>query len=143
MTTPKIDWSTFDKNIKSASNTSAITPTNSINNNLESYGAKVQFTVSGSAYALAIVSVGISSASDFENKPLVYLDGSHFNTYEIAAAPGNGSARIFQRINHMNIPLSTGSHTISAGVFISSATSPNIPIGNARITVLVFGNVTA
>lgn len=136
-----IDFTSFSNNAKSATNTSAHTPSNGVTNNLSS--ASISFTLSGSGIALVTVTVGVLSTTDYEMKPGVYKNGSFFAQSDMSAAAGNGSERVNPRTYSVAVPLSNGVNTLSAGVFISSATAPNVPIGNASISAIVLGNVTA
>lgn len=138
-----IDWNMFNNNMKSAVNTSTITPVNGSNIDGAAQGAAVTFTVSGNAMAFVIVRAGVVSTTDFENKPIIYLDGTPVDISGMSAAMGNGSSRVFERSTFTAIPLTNGSHTISGGINVTSATSPSIPAGNMKILAVVFGNVTA
>lgn len=140
----QIDWSSFSLNMKSASNSTANTPTNNADTNLASNGATISFTVETDCYALVIVHVAVNSTTDYELKPQIWRDGV---LYAVAGYPAsiNGSAgnRAVMRSHTVGVPLTAGAHTLSAGVIVSSATSQSVGIGAANITALVLGNVTA
>jgi hypothetical protein len=142
VTRKKIDWSTFANNMKTATSTTAGTPVNGSNVNLAGNGATISFTLGSVGYALVTVSVSTFSTTDFENKPLIMVDGSAVLTLGIAAARGD-AARTWQRSYTAPVTLSPGTHTISAGIYVASATSPNVPAGNAYVSAVVFGDVTA
>lgn len=139
----KIDWGTFNNNIKTATSTTTSVPANSVAQNLGGNGAQVSFTVVGTAYAFVWVRVGTLSTTDYENKPLIYLNGTLIATADISSASGNASARTFERSFARPVTLPAGVNTISAGVLVVSATSQSVPAGNATITAIVLGNVTA
>lgn len=143
VTRPQIDWTTFSNNVKTASNGSAGTPVNGSNVNLSSVGASLSFTLTGAGYALVTVSIATVSSTDFENKPIIYLNGSVYAIAGYNAAAGNASSRTNPRTFTAAVPLPTGSNTISAGINVASATGPSVPVGCAIITAMVFGNVTA
>ena len=132
-------------NAKGATNTTARSLTNGSSIDLSTNGATVGFTLSGVGYALAISCVSFISTSDFEARPLVFVNGSNYttNVTQPPASVGNGSGRAVERVAVAVIPLSNGANTISAGAFVSSATSPLIAVGAASIHVIVMGNVTA
>lgn len=138
-----IDFSTFANNIKTGVNTTAVILTNGVSTDLASFGSKVTFTVASNCVAFVTVSMIANSTTDFEFKPLIYLDGSVAGSINYLAAPGNASGRSQVRTYSKAIPLTTGSHTLSAGVLVSSASTPGVPTDGATITALVLGNVTA
>ena len=141
----KVDWSTFNLNTKGAVTTTSRALTNGSNIDLATNGATVSFTLSGSGYALAVSCVSFISTSDFEARPLIYVNGSYYSTGVVQppASVGNASGRAIERVAVATIPLSNGANTVSAGAFVSSATSPQVTSGGASIHVIVFGNVTA
>lgn len=143
VTRPQIDWTTFSNNIKTAVTTTANTPTNGVNTNLSGNGASLSFTLTGAGYAHVYVSVGCISSSDFECKPLIFLNGALHTTGEYVAAAGNASGRVNPRTVMAAVALPTGSNTISAGILVSSATGQSVPIANGKVSAIVFGNVTA
>lgn len=131
-------------NTKSAKTTSSKSLTNSVDTDLAANGATISFTVSGTAYALVTVDVGVSSTTDFEFQPEIFVDGSLSTKLTYAATLGGGaSGRVVTRSYTAAITLSSGSHTISAGVQVVSATSPLVPSDSANIAAVVLGNVTA
>lgn len=139
-----IDWSTFAANIKSAQSTTSRNPTNGTDTNLATNGAVVSFTVATACVAFVTIHVGVSSTSDYELKPQIYRDDVLFTTSGVAASVnGQAANRTFQRSLSAAVPLSAGTHTLSAGVVVSSATSPGISAGGATISAIVLGNVTA
>lgn len=138
-----INWSQFSNNIKTAVTTTANTPTNGANTNLSSNGASLSFTLNGEGYAHVFVAVGCISSTDFECKPLIFLNGSLHTTGEYVAAAGNASGRVNPRTVMAKVTLPTGSNTISAGILVSSATGQSVPIGNGKVSAIVFGDVTA
>jgi len=138
----KINWSTFSNNIKSTFNTSAPALTNS-DQDLASSGLSLSFTCSGTAYAFVTVALGISSTTDFEFQPEIRLGGVIQAKYTPVAAAANASSRPDVRTFSYGITLVNGVNTLSAGVFLSSATSPSWQIGAGSISAIVFGNVTA
>ena len=139
----QIGWAPFTFNIKMASTNSDAGLSNGANYNLGANGASIQFTVVGTAQALVTVTVATISTSDFENKPLIYVNGSVVSTAGYSAAAGNGSNRVNPRTWQAAVTLSEGVNTISAGVFVTSATSPSVPSGGAQVSAVVLGNVTA
>lgn len=139
----QLDWSSFGLNIKSATNTSQGTPVNLNHVNLSSVGASITFTVESDCDSLVTVNVGVISSSDFEHKPGIYKDGSVFSFSSYSAAPGNASGRSLVRSYTALVPLTAGAHTLSAGIFVASATGPTVPTGNANITAIVLGEVSA
>lgn len=138
-----VDWSTFSNSIKQASNSSSITPTNGVDNDFQSAGAKITFTVSGTAYALVTVTVGCGSTSDFEHRPEIFLDGSLHSGASYAATIANAGGRASVRSYPNLVILAAGTHTISAGMFLSAAVSQIIPANSAIVSAIVLGNVTA
>ena len=137
----QIDWSTFNLNMKTAANGGVITLTNT-DQDLASSGVSISFTVSSACNAFVTVSLGVSSTTDFEFRPEIRLAGSQVSIFSPSAAAtstGRASGRTFSA----HVPLSAGVNVLSAGAFISSATSPSIAIGGAVISALVLGNVTA
>lgn len=138
-----IDWSTFSNNIKVAINTNAAAPVNGTALNLASVGSVVSFTVGEACKALVTSTIGCSSTSDFETKPQIWLDGALSSSATYTAAAANASGRIDTRTWQGVVTLSAGAHTISAGIVVSSATSANVAAGNAQISAIVLGNVTA
>lgn len=140
-----IDHSTWSLNIKGNRNSSAITPVNGSNVNGSGQGLNVTFTVSATCKALVVLNMAAISTSDFEFRPLIYLDGVVQTTgvSEPAASVGNASGRAVQRSNTAVLTLTAGAHTISGGIFVSSATGPTVPINGASISAIVQGYVTA
>ena len=136
-----IDWSTFSNSIKSTLGSGTVSLATG-NNNL-STNASLSYTVSGTAYALIFVSLGMSSTTDFEFQPLIYVDGSIAKTFDPAAAAGNTSGRATVRSFSTMVTLATGSHTFSPGVNISSQTSPAMNNQGISISAIVLGPVTA
>lgn len=59
------------------------------------------------------------------------------------SAAGNGANRVNPRTWQAAVTLSEGVNTISAGVVVTSATSPSVPSGGAQVSAVVLGNVTA
>ena len=139
----QIDWAPFTFNVKMASTTSAAGLSNGVNYNLGANGASIQFTVVGTARALVTVSVATISTSDFENRPLIYVNGSAVSTASYSAAAGNSANRVNPRTWQAAVTLSEGVNTISAGVVVTSGTSPSVPSGGAQVSAVVLGNVTA
>lgn len=140
----QIDWSSFANNIKMAKNSSSVTPTIGTDNNLASAGAAITFTVDATSYALVTVHVGCRSTTDYEHKPAIYLDGTLISMNDIGASiGGSASNRGIQRSHTDKVTLSAGAHTISAGIYIASATSPSVAIGEAQVSAIVLGRVTA
>lgn len=139
-----IDWATsMANNIKSASNTVTTNPSNG-NTSLQAAGAAFQVTVSGTAYAFVSVHIGCSSTTDYEFNVLIYVDGVQVSSSGFQAAlNGGASSRAQVRSNSERVLLTNGTHTISAGVALASATSPAIAIGGARIAAIILGNVIA
>ena len=142
LTRPKVDWSTFSNNIKSALNTSAPTLSNT-SQDLASCGLTLSFTSSGTSYALVTVSLGIGSTTDFEFQPEIRLGGSVQKTLTPNAALTSAGGRASVMSFSYKITLADGSNTISAGVNLSSSTTATLPIGGGCISAIVFGNITA
>lgn len=142
ITRPKTDWSTFSNNIKSATNTSTPTLTNS-SQDLASSGASISFTLSGTGYAFVTVSIGIGSLNDFEFQPQIRLGGTVVHTFSPPAAPGALVSRAHVRGMSRLVTLTNGVNVLSPGVFLSSAGSPITSNGAITISAIVFGNVTA
>lgn len=140
ITATKIDWSAFSNNIKSATNTSAPTLSNT-SQDLASCGLSLSFTCSGTAYALVTVSLGIVSAADFEFKPEIRLGGTIQKLFGPNASTGAGRG-VVRGFTYL-VTLANGSNTLSAGVNISSGTSLSMQIGAGNIAAIVFGEVTA
>jgi len=139
----QIDWSSFSANIKSAQSTTTGTPVNGSNVNLASTGVAVTFTVATACVAFVTVGIAVVSTTDFENKPLIYLDGGLVAGAGYNAAAGNASSRTNPRPFSSGIAIPAGTHTLSAGIVVSSASSPSVPGGGANISVIILGNVTA
>lgn len=134
------DWSL---NMKAASNTSAPTITTGANNNFASVGAQIAFTVASSCNCLVTVDVGMSSTSDYETRPLIYLDGVLFKSNDVIAAIGSASGRATERSLCYVVPLTAGAHIISAGGYTSAGGSQAVAINAAHIAGIVLGLVTA
>ena len=130
-------------NVKSVNNTSAPSLTNS-DQNLASCGLSLSFNVPGPVRALVTVNLGISSTTDYEFQPEVYLDGSfYYRDSTPASLSGGASARGVQRSLTTMVLIPAGTHTISAGVFLSAATSPTMVVGAGHLSAFVNGRVTA
>lgn len=140
---PQVDWSSFSNNIKFANNTSIITPINGSNVNGAGQGLSLSFTNVGTAYAYVTITVGTVSSTDFENKPVIYLNGVATVVATYGAAAGNASSRVNPRTWTALITLPAGANTISGGINVASATSPSVPVGYANIAAIVLGTVTA
>lgn len=141
---PQIDWGSLQLNIKAANNTSSIAPGNSVNTNYASVGCQITFTVAASCKALVTVNMGVRSTTDYELKPLIYLDGVMTAIADYSAAMSNGAGnRMLVRPMVAVVTIPSGTHTLSAGVFVASATSPSTDIGSAQISAIVLGEVTA
>ena len=140
---PQIDWSSFGNNIKSAKNSSGITPVNGSFVNGSGQGLAVTFTVSEACNALVTLHMACGSTSDFEFRPLIYLNGVMTVDGTYPASVGNGSGRHTTRSVTYKIALPAGANTISGGVFVSSATSPTVAASGANISAIVLGTVTA
>lgn len=139
-----IDTSGFSLNIKSAKTTSTNTPTNGVNTDLAGNGATISFTVSKPCSALVTTQVACNSSTDFEMKPLIYVNGVVQVVADWPAAlSGGAGTRAVMRSLTVAIPLSTGANAISAGIFISSASGQSVPAGAAVIAAIVLGKVTA
>jgi hypothetical protein len=136
----QIDYNSFSLNIKSAENASGISPANG-NNNFTN--TAVTFTLASPGIAMVTVHVGAQSTSDFEFQPGVYLDGVLFQNTTPAASVGNANNRAVQRSHSVAVPLTSGSHTISAGALFSSGTGLNIAASGAVVCAMVLGEVTA
>lgn len=136
-----IDWSTFSLNIKSAIGSGSVVPTNG-NNNFSSI-CSIAFTVSGTAYALVTVTTSVTSVNDFEHQPLIYLDGITSTVFAPNAQVGNASGRSAPRTFSALVTLTSGSHTLSPGAFVSAGSSYSQSGSGLSISAIVLGNVTA
>ena len=140
----QIDWSTFGNNIKRQKSTSGSSPANGANTNLGGNGCQITLTVDQACVAFVVVAVGCRSTSDFEHKPQVWLNGAIHTISDVgASASGGAGNRAIQRTVLAAVPLSVGSHTLSAGIFVSSSTSASVNAGEAEIMAIVLGRVTA
>ena len=142
ITRPKIDWSSFTNNVKSALNTSSPSLSNT-SQDLASTGLTLSFTVSAACKALVFVSLGVSSNSDYEFRPEIRLGGSVVASLTPAAALSSASGRANVRAFSAVVSLVSGANTISAGVTLASSTSPGMTIGGGSISAIVLGDVTA
>lgn len=139
----QMDSSDLSLNMKIAYNTSASSPTATGETNLSGVGLTLSFTVAKTCKAMIDVSIGCSSTSDFEFHPRVYLDGAQVAELSPVAAPGAAGNRAQQRTARAVVTLTPGVHTMTGRIFLSSSTSPSIPIGGAFISAIVLGKVTA
>lgn len=137
----KIDWADFALNIKSATNGSSVSPTNTTQN-FAANGVAVTFTVASDCFALVSVSMGISSNSDYEFRPIIYRDGVAYKQI-LPPAAYSVSGRAHVRGFTWAVPLTAGAHTLSAGVFLAAGTSMAMPADSCMISALVLGDVTA
>ena len=129
-------------NIKSVSNTSLVTPGNA-DQNLATSGLQFTTTVPVQTTALVTVVLGINSTTDFEFHPEIWLDGALYYTLNVAAAQASASNRGVVRSVTYGVLLTPGTHTLSAGVFLSSGTSMSLPIGAGTLSSIIYGQVTA
>jgi len=136
-----IDWSNFSNNIKSATNPSDITPTNS-SQDLASGGLTLSYTVSSDCYAFVNVSLTMHSTTDFEFRPEIRVDGSIVQTFSPSASLATGY-RAVERSFSYGVSLTAGSHTISAGVFLSSSTGASMRATGSTISAIVLWRVIA
>lgn len=140
----KIDWSGLSLNIKSAKTTSSNTPSNGANTDLGGNGASISFTVSTTCIALVTIDVSCTSTTDFEIKPIIFLNGTAYAIADYAAALNGGAGgRATQRSYTWPVVMPAGTNMISAGIFVSSATSQVVAIGSASVAAIVLGKVTA
>jgi len=137
-----LDWSTFSNNMKSASNSGNITPTNS-SQDLASSGLSISFTVAQACNALVTVSLGVQSTTDFEFQPQIRLGGSIVKSFTPAASISNAGGRALVRGFTWVVPLAQGANTLSAGLLLSSSTTPGIAANGGTIAAIVLGEVTA
>ena len=138
------NWGSFANNIKRAKTSSGVGISNGVNTNLGPQGAQISFTVETDCVAFVVVLVACRSTTDFEHKPQIWLDGSlAVNNDSGASVNGTASNRAFQRTCLGSIPLTAGTHTLSAGITVSSSTSASVNSGEAEIMAIVLGNVTA
>lgn len=135
------NWGSFALNIKSATNTVALSGVNGANNFASSLS--ITYTVETACVALVTVSIGTVSSSDFEFGPQIYVDGALANTFTPAASTGSASGRAVVRGFTYAINLSAGTHTISPGANYSSGTGLSTAISGCTIAAIVLGNVTA
>ena len=103
-------------------------------------GASVTFTVEKACVALVTVNIAMRSTSDYEFRPQIFLDGVFNRNFGYPSANSNGG-RSIQRGGTAPVILTAGTHTISAGVFISSATNPSCDTDGVNVCVLVLGKV--
>jgi hypothetical protein len=130
------------QNAKTAVTTSTNTPSNGANTDLGSNGASLSFTIETGAIAFVTIDITCESTQDFEFRPQLFLDGVVYETYAPSAALGGGAGdRGVYRGFSTVIELTSGTHTLSPGLFIASAASQSIPAGAAKITALVLGDV--
>lgn len=128
----------FALNMKSAVNSGTTIAEGS--QNLAAQGLTISFTVAKNCNALVTVSLGISSASDFEFRPAIYLGGIIYAALNPAAASYQRAAnRGFTYV----VPLITGVNVISAGVFVANGGPYSMGAGGGTISALVLGQVTA
>jgi len=140
VTDSKIDWSTLQANMLSATNGSIITPTNS-SQNLAANGLSLSFNTATACKALVTVSIGCSSTTDFEFQPQIRLGGTVVASFTPSAAAGNASSRATVRSFSAVIDLASGSNTVSAGLTLTSAASPSINTNGAYISAFVMGEI--
>ena len=131
-----INFATLDFGVYQAENTTESRPANGEYLNLAQNGAKITINVNKSARVLISSVVGIRSDSDFEFKPLIFIDNQLVKTLSLGASVGNASGRRVQRTVQGVFSLSAGTHTISAGVSTSSGTNVIISIGDASVSVV-------
>ena len=140
VTKPKIDWSTFALNMKTATNGGLITPTNS-DQDLASSGLSISFTVASNCNALVTVALGVAAATDFEFRPEVRLGGTQAGIFQPSAS--YSASRAHGRTFTTVVALTTGVNVLSIGLFLSSGTGYSITAGAGVISAIVLGNVTA
>lgn len=135
-----IDWSTFALNMKTATNSGTLSPTNT-DQDLASSGLSISFTVATACNALVTVAIGVASAADFEYRPEIRLGGTQVAIFSPAAGLGNSRAhgRTFTAV----IPLAAGANVLSIGLFLASGSAYTVSPGGAVISALVLGKVTA
>lgn len=137
----QFDWDAFANNVKYAENSTTGVPVNGSNVNFNSNGAGITFTAKSAGVAFVQVKTAIVSTTDFEHKPQVFLNGTLYKTSSTAAQAGNGSSRVQERHLMCSVPFSAGSVTLSAGVVVSSATSPSAPVGGVSISAIIFAEL--
>jgi len=139
----QFDWASLSNNIKVQKTTSTSNPASG-SLNLGGNGGQVTLTVATDCYALVNVYVACTSTTDYEMKPIIYLDGAVHSMNDAAAALGGGASnRALQRTHFDKVSLTAGAHTIAVGIYTASATSPSIVAGAAAVSVIVLGEVTA
>ena len=141
-TARRIDWQYFATNNGFyAENTSNVVPVNGSNVNGGPQGAQISFTAQTAGMALVTVKTAIISGSDFEHKPLIYLNGTTIKISNTSAQQGNGSSRVWERWITMPISFNAGTNTIAAGIAVSSGTGMSCPAGNMSISAIVFAEI--
>ena len=133
-----IDWSSFSNNMKSAKNGSTISPSG--DSDLASNGVSVSFTVASNCNASVTVSIGLNSAGASEFRTQIRLGGTTQLTMAPTAQNAPNGRGVVSSLSYV-IPLTTGVNVLSAGVFVTG--SPSIDVGNAMISAIVLGDVTA
>lgn len=129
--------------VKVGRNYSTFNPANSSDQDLASQGLVFNFYVPRQTVVHATVSVGVSSTTDFELQPQIKLDGTSVSNFTPAASLGGGaSSRAQTRTFSTAITVSSGNHTISAGLTCSAGTGLTIQSNGSYISAVIPGEGT-
>ena len=126
-----------DMGVYSARTSSLSMPAQSVTQDLAGNGAKITLNLKKNTRVLVTVFVGMKSASDFEFKPAILVNGVEKYREEISASLAT-SGRAVQRSAQVAFDIPAGAQIISAGVWSQSATNQEVPAGAASISVIVF-----
>ena len=136
----QIDYSTFLKNIKSATNSAAFA-ISAGENDLGANGVSISFDVASTCKALVTVDVSIHAGGDDEFRLRILRGGVEQASFDPIAAviPAGRSAH---RSFTANVTLSPGVNVISAGVFVA-VSGHSVKVKAARVSAIVLGEVLA
>lgn len=126
-----------DMGVYSATTSSLSMPAQGVIQDLAGNGAKITLNLKKNARVLVTVFVGMKSASDFEFKPAILVNGVEKYREEISASLAT-SGRAVQRSAQVAFDIPAGTQIISAGVWSTSATNQEVPAGAASVSVIVF-----
>lgn len=84
---------------------------------------------------MVTVSLGISSTTDYEFRPEIRVDGTTSYKMSPVAALGSAGGRAHVRSFTYAIQLTAGAHKISAGVELSAATTPTMPVTGGTLAI--------
>ena len=120
--------------VKSVTNNSGPTLTNT-DQDLASCGLRQVVSSPIACTILVTVSLGITSTTDYEFQPTVRVDGVNYFKMAPSAALGSAGGRANVRGFTYAVPIAAGTHVISAGVELSSATTPVMTVTGGTLSI--------